>query len=673
MTRFITILALSLLLAMTSWAQDSLPVVAGEVPVDATLRRGEAYYHVIRAQLAARRGRFLEVLRELREATALEPDSAGLHAEAGSLLLQLGQRTEAKRMAKRALEIDSESRVALRVLADLATSRAASPHGGDSGSRDRAMKEAIGLYEKLASFPDADEEVLLVLARLKLGAGDQAGAIKLARRLLAQRPGNSLSVRLLAQALLQDRQSSRALRVMLEHMVSNPGDREIALMVEELALQSGEWEPVEKAFARIVEERPELAIARRLLGEALFFMDRPLGAIPQLEEAVEMDPSDPSVRLNLAKAYWRVHRLADATETSMALAEEYPNAIQVRWVLGGTLTEQRDVEGALDAFSSALEILDRAPAATRSQQTEQRDQLRLRMAALMLNHERPNDALEILSDLETPDRTDSSQLRGRAWIQSGATKQARSLAKRLRSEKAEGAAALIEGEALLHEGEVARAVGKFKEAIHVLGSSARNRVDRVLQDAGHKGAAEGLLQEWVETDPEDPDARFALGGFLDREGRHAEAETELRRVLELDPGHAWALNHLGYSMADRNVQLDEALKLIRRALVLDPWNGAYLDSLGWVYFRMGRFQDARDPLERAAREYPRDPTVLDHLGDLYQSLGEPEAALSAWQRALDSGPENPEALTLKLQEADRKLGAQKNPSENPAPDPLPPR
>ena len=89
--------------------------------------------------------------------------------------------------------------------------------------------------------------------------------------------------------------------------------------------------------------------------------------------------------------------------------------------------------------------------------------------------------------------------------------------------------------------------------------------------------------------------------------------------------------------------------MIERALEVDEWNGAYLDSLGWVYYQLGRHEDAREPLERAARELPRDPTVLEHLGDLYLTLGERENALTAWGRALEADPADPRLLRGKIE------------------------
>src|SRR6204780_5267823 len=87
-------------------------------------------------------------------------------------------------------------------------------------------------------------------------------------------------------------------------------------------------------------------------------------------------------------------------------------------------------------------------------------------------------------------------------------------------------------------------------------------------------------------------------------------------------------------LANQNMKLDEALEYIKRAVDLDPTNGAYLDSLGWAYFRLGKYELAEDNLQRASQKINTDPTVHDHLGDLYQKTGRLKLAATSWERAL---------------------------------------
>ena len=106
-------------------------------------------------------------------------------------------------------------------------------------------------------------------------------------------------------------------------------------------------------------------------------------------------------------------------------------------------------------------------------------------------------------------------------------------------------------------------------------------------------------------------------------------------MLVADPKNAQALNYLGYMLADRGVRLDEALGYIRKAVAIDPQNGAYLDSLGWAYYRLGNYDLAEENLRRASEKIGSDPTVQAHLGDVYQKTGRLKLATTHWQRALD--------------------------------------
>jgi len=329
-----------------------VPSVRAEVPVppdvakadpewgvrvaEATLRRGAAYFHLMQAQQALRAGRVLEVLRQIREATSLEPESSSLHAQAAALLLQLGQRSEGQRLASRALELDPDNRAAILVLADLAASRVTP--GGNGGNLD----EAIRLYERLAAFPEVDDEALLVLAQLKLRAGQNAGAIAAATRLTAQRPGDPLPVRVLVQTLTADGQFGRAQQTLLDFVVRNPAAEDLLFMAEQLAQGTGDWPELADACARIIEKGPDLAAVHGVRGRALLALDDPHGAVAELERAVALDPDDPSVAVDLARAYQLANRLADAGILAESVAREYPGTIRPLLILG----EVREGQGA---------------------------------------------------------------------------------------------------------------------------------------------------------------------------------------------------------------------------------------------------------------------------------------------------------------------------------------
>lgn len=140
---------------------------------------------------------------------------------------------------------------------------------------------------------------------------------------------------------------------------------------------------------------------------------------------------------------------------------------------------------------------------------------------------------------------------------------------------------------------------------------------------------------------------FALGASYERAGPIDSCIAVLERVVAMAPDHSQALNYLGYLLADRNQRLEYARDLISRALASDSANGAYLDSYGWVMYRLGNFEQAVKYLEKAAAATP-DAVVYEHLGDAFLARGKRESADSWWRKALELTPES-KSLQEKLQ------------------------
>jgi tetratricopeptide (TPR) repeat protein len=128
---------------------------------------------------------------------------------------------------------------------------------------------------------------------------------------------------------------------------------------------------------------------------------------------------------------------------------------------------------------------------------------------------------------------------------------------------------------------------------------------------------------------------FLRGSTFEREKKYDQSEAEFRKILAINPQNSMTLNYLGYMNADRGVQLEESFNFISQAVKLEPTNGAYLDSLGWAYFKLGKYDLAEETLNKASLRMGSDPTVQDHLGDLYQKTGRLKLAAAHWERAVD--------------------------------------
>lgn len=140
---------------------------------------------------------------------------------------------------------------------------------------------------------------------------------------------------------------------------------------------------------------------------------------------------------------------------------------------------------------------------------------------------------------------------------------------------------------------------------------------------------------------------FSRGIARERTDRWDEAEADFRRALELNPGQPQVLNYLGYSMVELGENLNEALAMIEEAVAARPQDGYITDSLGWVFYRLGRYDEAVEHMERAVELEPVDPILNDHLGDVYWAVGRRMEARFQWHRAMSFDPEPEDATRIR--------------------------
>ncbi len=131
---------------------------------------------------------------------------------------------------------------------------------------------------------------------------------------------------------------------------------------------------------------------------------------------------------------------------------------------------------------------------------------------------------------------------------------------------------------------------------------------------------------------------YTRGIANERAGNWPAAEADFREALALEPDQPLVLNYLGYSMVEKHTDLDEALGMIERASKAEPDDGYITDSLGWVLYRLGRYEEAVKPMLRAVELTPDDPVINDHLGDVLWKVGRIREAEFQWRRALSFGP-----------------------------------
>jgi tetratricopeptide (TPR) repeat protein len=198
-------------------------------------------------------------------------------------------------------------------------------------------------------------------------------------------------------------------------------------------------------------------------------------------------------------------------------------------------------------------------------------------------------------------------------------------------------------EAVYLQSQILQELDKTEAAISLLKRSISDKESRsplfyvllsaIYQKQNNYREAATLMIAGIDAYPDNPELIFEYGMVLERSGQHEKAVSQMEKVLSLQPEHAEALNYLGYTWADQNRNLDKALQYIKKANEIRPDNGFILDSLGWVYYRLGKFAKAAEELERAIELEPDDPHIYEHLGDTYSSLGNKAKALTNYRNA----------------------------------------
>ena len=172
---------------------------------------------------------------------------------------------------------------------------------------------------------------------------------------------------------------------------------------------------------------------------------------------------------------------------------------------------------------------------------------------------------------------------------------------------------------------------------------AKQAEAQLLQDAHDYQGAYNLLSAELAGDPDSTELLYDVAMVAEKLDRLDEVESRLKRVIELKPDNAQALNALGYTLVDRTPRTEEGMQLIEKAHALSPEDPFILDSMGWGNFRLGKLDESEKYLRRALAEQP-DPEIAAHLGEVLWAKGERGRAQEVWQSQLKETPDNPVLL-----------------------------
>jgi tetratricopeptide (TPR) repeat protein len=382
---------------------------------------------------------------------------------------------------------------------------------------------------------------------------------------------------------------------------------------------------------------PEL---ERKMAMFLISAERYDDALAAYQELVNDDPTDADSYLRMSQLYRQKRDMVKAHEASDKAKGLDPNSVEIK--LNETYI-LRDEGKASEAIENLRSILQQSQRPTYTpDQVNARVQLLEQLAVMQQVADQTQPAVDSYRQIAV---VDPSKAPHASAMIIGAYMGGKEFAKA--QDEADAAVKKFPNDrevrvsraSLLAEmGKTDAAVADVKKLIDGKNDLA---IQLALSDLYVKGkkfddAAKALdaAEKLSESQEEKIDVWFKRGAMFERQKNVAAAETEFRKVLAVMPDNPATLNYLGYMLTDRNIRLPEALAMIQKAVDSEPNNGAYLDSLGWVYFRMGRLPEAEDNMRRAVDLVPRDPTMHDHYAEVLFKASKVREAIAQWETSL---------------------------------------
>jgi tetratricopeptide (TPR) repeat protein len=496
------------------------------------------------------------------------------------------------------------------------------------------MDKALEAYRKVLNVDPGQSELASRVAALLIQQEDYPQAIDVLKDAIKANPNEAEPYSQLAFIYAKYlKKTDQAVDYANRAIALNPGDIEAYQRLCEIELAAGQEQKALDALERATKVHSDDANFWMRLGKLYAAVRFTPDSQPKpdelkrvneiFKEAVENAKDDPAILKDVADYYASTQQLNEAIPLYLRVIELQPDDANAREKLatGFILTNQRGKAVELleqiikehpekyQPYDLLAQVLDDE---ARSLQREHRlDEAKTKFAKVAANYEQsllinPNYAGTylrlaelLLGPLKDPERAVKFLAEARRRFP-GAPEIVYYLAIAQREAK-----------------QIQRAVATFEEA---------------------------LREAQLDQDAEIVNAKFYFnyGVTAEQAGLYDKAADLLRKSIALDPANAAeAYNYLGYMWADHNMHLDEAEEMIKRALEIDPDNGSYLDSLGWVEFRQGKFDQALADLLRASKSLDReDPIVFEHIGDTYFKLHRVPEALESWQKAFALDPKN---------------------------------
>ncbi|HUS18885.1 MAG TPA: tetratricopeptide repeat protein [Terriglobales bacterium] len=648
-------LVVAILLASFSSAQNPKPVApppAAPSPAKPETRsapdRAAAYYHYSIAhmyeELVALYGRSEFANRAIEEyklAIANDPESSFLNAGLAELYAKTSRIRDAVIEAQNILKKDPNNLDARKLLGRIYLRSLGDMQAGTQSQE--ILRLAIEQYEQIVRLEPKAVENHLLLGRLYILNKEVPKAEASFKTAVHLQPDSEEAVTNLA--FLYNEMSDYARAEQTLNAV--PETARSAKVYSALGLtyeQQRQHKKAIEAYRKAIEVDKENLDALRGLAQNLLSDGQLQAALEQYKAIVEEDPQDAQAHVRMADIQRRLGKFDDALESLKKAQGLVQDLLEVPYNFALVYAAQGRYEEAIQALQGLLEKTARPDNTYSQSEANNRSVFLERLGELYRETGKTQLAVETFR--KTLTLGEDNAIRGyqrlidtyrdaKQWSQ--ATQVAREASTKFPKDRglklllAQQMADMGQADPGLEMAKSQLKGTKEDRDIHLALSQIYSRLRRwtEAEDAAKKA------EQLSETPDEKEYVAFVEGSIFERQKKWDAAEERFRKVLVGDPNNAMALNYLGYMLADRNVRLDEALGMIKKAVEIEPQNGAYLDSLGWAYYRLGKYDLAEESLRKAVAKSNNDATVHDHLGDVYFKTGKLKLAAAHWERALE--------------------------------------
>ena len=607
--------------------------------------RGKAYYHYSMGHLYAElagaygnRGEYLnQAIDNYRDAMKADPEASFIAERLSDLYLQAGRVKEAITDSEAVLRDNPNDLNARRILGRIYLRLIGDSQQGRVN--EQMVTKAIEQYAKISEKQPTDLDAWLNLGRLYKVAQNSVDSERSFKKVLELEADNDEALTGLAM-VYSDRGDGKAAAELLSKVADkNPNLRTLMGL-------AGAYEQM-KDFglaAETLKKALELAKGnddiRRALAQNLLLAEKFDEALKEYEGLVEEDPKDVQSLLRISQIYRQQRKFDKAREWSDKARKLEPNNLEITYNEVGIFQAEGKMAEAVAALKTVVDATARKSYSASERQS--RAALLERIGFLYRINEQPKEAVAAFQELGGLDPALAAQASAQVidtWRLAREFGKANEEADAAVKKWPEDRPVRVTRANLLAD------MGKYDQATAELnklldGKNDRDTYMQIVQvqekakNYGEMGKAIDAAEALSGTPDEKEMIHFMRGAMLEKTKKFELAEAEFRKLLAINPNSTSGLNYLGYMLADRSVRLNEAVEMIKKALDQDPQNGAYLDSLGWAYFRQGKLAEAEENLKRAHERTPKDATIHDHLGDVYAKQGNLKAAITQWESSL---------------------------------------